>query len=195
MVKKLLLILILALAGSGVRAMNDDSDAVDPEDTPRRWIYKSVELPRAKEPQETRPVELQEFQVRAFQKAIEGLETEFTKLKFIKAAQKQPLVAQIAQNQQVGRLKSLTNWIVNHQKTVFLATLLGYYAGSYIYDYVGNTLVSPLLQEDWMHTLCTAANASCQANYAILSSLCPQIMSTCSNYLPVQSPSTNGWFW
>lgn len=177
--KKLLLILTLALAGSQLGAMNDDSDGIDPEDTPRRWIYESEEMPPVQEAP-ARPVNYE-----AFEAAINGLNTEMVKLK-AQNPKLSELSAVSIQAENQSRLKSLMAWLANHQKTTILVALIGCYLGSYGYDCLANPLPGA----------CLALNNGCQTcgDYPILGSVCPKLMELCAGYLPVAAPQLSGWF-
>lgn len=157
--KKLLLILMFALAGSGINAMNDDSDGVDPEDTrPQRWIYQSEPMPEKKA---DCPVDF-----KAFEKAVNEVEAHLAKAKAQKA--QEVIVAAQAAQKPVGRLKGMAQWIANHQKTAVLVALLGCYAGSYTTEWISAGI----------NFLYSAANTGCQryGDYAVLNSICPTVV-------------------
>lgn len=151
--KKLLLILMLALAGSGINAMNDDSDGVDPEDTrPQRWIYESEPMPEKKA---DRPVDF-----KAFEKAMHEIEANLPKAKAQMAQEALSNVEALAQ-QPVGPLKGAAQWITSHQKTALLVALVVCYIGSYTIEGI-----------DFLYS---AAHTGCQryGDYAVLNSICP----------------------
>lgn len=174
--KKLLLIITLALAGSQLSAMNDD-DGVDPEDTPRQWIYESEEMSPVQEAP-ARPVN-----VEALAKAMDGLSAEMANLK---AESAKLATMTIQAENDTSRLKSLMAWLANHQKTTILVALIGCYLGSYGYDWLANPLPGA----------CIALNNGCQTygDYPGLSSICPKVAELCASYLPVITPQPSGWF-
>lgn len=164
--KKLLLILMLALAGSGINAMNDDSDGVDPEDTrTQRWIYKAEPIPEKKA---DRP-----FDFKAFEKAMNEIEANLAKAKaqMAQEALSNATIAAPAAQRPVGRLKGMAQWIANHQKTAVLVALVGCYAGSYATDWMSAGI----------DLLYSAAQSGCQTygTYPVLNSLCPAPIQAC----------------
>lgn len=164
--KKLLLILMLALAGSGINAMDDDSDGVDPEDTrPQRWIYESKPMPEKKP---DRPIDFE-----AFEKAMNEIEANLAKAKAQMAQEASSMVAAQTAQKPVGPLKGAVQWITSHQKTALLVALVGCYAGSYAIDWVGTGA----------DMVGSAAHSACQAygTYPVLSSLCPAPVQACTS--------------